>query len=535
MPDADQVVGPETTVIEADGQVVIPGFIDAHTHLDTFQSFEQAYPAALAGGTTTVITETDRFAKRFGAEGVREFLDATDDLPVAVFGTVPASMFYDDVAGVATRDIDRDALLDLADDDRVVGVGEVFWNWAIDHGPDNPMADLLASARDAEGAVWGHGAGCHDGKLGAFASVADNDHEALSAADVVERVERGMTVIARYGSIRDDVVPVVDALDDIPTTEICLCSDSMWPDDLVSEGYMNRVVQRVIDAGVPPTTAFRMATLNAARHLDLRDRGSLSPGSVADIVVLDEPEQVTVDTVVSSGELVVRDGILLVDGRTHDYPAGFTVDVTVDVTQETFRIPAPDDREVRAIEYDSGLLSRMVSVKPPRVDGELQPDPDRDLLKGALLPDGTAGVNAGFTGFVTGLGLRTGAVATSETWNHPSVLVVGAEEASMVGAVERVADLGGGWVVAHEGEPVAELPTPIAGSCAATPLETTSERMHAVRDRLASQGTTVDQPLLAVGTLSAIGMPWFKLGTEGYVDVIANEVVELIPEAPGTG
>jgi adenine deaminase len=535
--DADEngsdAIGPETEVVDAGGGVVVPGFVDAHTHLDTFQAFERSYVRALTGGTTTVVSETDRFAARFGAAGIEEFLAATADLPVRVYATLPPSPFYRGVAGEYPLDVDREAIVALASDDRVAGVGEVFWSRVLDLAEDAPIRTLLAAVRDAGGVVWGHGAGCHDDKLSAFAAVVDNDHEVLAPGDVTERVRRGVAPIGRYGSIRDDVDALASASETVLTAEVCLCSDGMWPAELLAEGYMDRVVRRVIEAGIDPKIAFRMATLNAARAAGLDGVGSFAPGAFADLVVLSDERRVTVDTVVAGGSVVVRGGEPLVGDRPHEYPDEYSETIRVDVDAARFRVPAggdgDDEGTVRAMEYAGGLLSKETRVEPDVVGDEFAASPERDVLKAALLPSRAGAPDDGFTGFVTGLGLREGAVATSETWSRPGVLAVGADGESMVRAAERVAELGGGWVVVRRGEPAAELPTPVAGVCSDAPVETTNERGERVVSALVEQGLSVEQPFLAIGTLSAVGMPWFKLGFGGYVDVVANEVVGLRP------
>jgi len=525
--DEPAAVGPETEVLDAEGRAVVPGFIDVHTHLDTFQVFERAFGHALTGGTTTVVTETDRFGMRFGRAGIETLLEATADLPVDVFATLPAGPFYHDVAGRRPPNVDRDAVLDLADRDRILGAGEVFWNYAIDRPDDAPLDALVAAVREADGVVCGHGAGCGAEKLSAFATEIDNDHEILAPEGVAERATRGVVPIGRYGSIRDDVDAFAAGAEGVPDGELCLCSDGMWPVELVAEGYMDAVVRRAIEAGIEPTRAFRMVTLNAARHFGLDDRGSLSPGSLADIVVLADERAVDVRTVVSSGSVVVRDGEACCDPKPFDYPEQVTDSIDVDATEDRFRVAATGSGTVRAIDYEEGLVSGETRVEPPVVDGEYRAAPDRDLLTAALVPSQADQDDGGFTGFVTGLSLREGAIATSDTWGHPNVLALGTSPAEMATAVRRVSDLGGGWVVVSDGESVAELPLPVAGVCADTPVETTRDRAEAVRDALASQGMTTSQPLLAVGTLPAVGMPWFKLATDGYVDVVENEVVGL--------
>ncbi|NEU56256.1 adenine deaminase C-terminal domain-containing protein [Halorussus sp. MSC15.2] len=552
--DASPVVGEDTRVVTAGNRVVAPGFVDAHTHLDLHQTFENAYHYAIEGGTTTVVSEVTGYGPAFGAEGVEQFLAATSYLPVRVRAVVPPQPLLDTFEPRRADDEDAEALADLLADDRVVGVGETDWIHAV--GRDTP-AELLYQRADAEGkTVSGHAAGCSGEKFAAFATIIDDDHEAISGEDVVTRVENGVHAIGRYGSIRDDMAAIGDAYAEVPTAELSLSSDGMWPRELIDEGYMDAVVRRAIEEGVDPADAIRMATLNPARHFGLDDEGvgSLSPGSVADIVLIDDLDEVNVTTVVSGGEVVYNKGESTVAPRNHEYPDRFYDSVNVSPDPEQFRVPADAasggdegaSGEVRAIECQRGLLSGETTVSPPVEGDELVADPDADVLKATLLDrhprgdvaerrsDGSSesadsGGAGGFTGFLTGFGLDAGAVATSVVWETPGVLAVGANDADMRTAVGHVAETGGGWAVVEDGDVVAELPTRVAGVCADLEVEETAKLYDAVDSALRRLGADGDRPMLTLQTLAFAGVPSLKLSFSGYADILNRRVVGLTP------
>ncbi|NHN48393.1 adenine deaminase [Halostella sp. JP-L12] len=541
--DASGVVGDDTTVIDADGRAVVPGFVDAHTHADFFQTIETAYHRLLEGGTTAVVTETSALGGAFGADGVRELLAAAEDLPLAVRATVPAQPFFDtfdEPADEATRE----AVLDLLGDDRVVGVGESDWIHVV--GRDSPAEEVYERARSLGKRVVGHGAGCSDEKLTAYAGVVDNDHEAIAADEILDRVERGIHPVGRTGSVRDDSDAFAEALRE-RDFDASLSTDGVWPDALVEGEAMDGAVRRVIDAGVDPATALRTATLGPARHFGLDDRGAVAPGNAADLVILGDVETVAVDAVVAGGEVVVSDGEATVGPREHGYPAEYRDSVSVDAPPERFRVPAGAARDgaVRALEYRHGLITTETAVEPA-VDGDaLAAAPDDDVAKAALL-DRRPGVDDGFVGFLTGLGIEEGAAATTLTWEASAVAAVGVDDEAMAAAVDRVAEMGGGWAVVSGGEAtpesrnaagaatgdvVAELPTPIAGFATDAPVAETATRLDDVRDALRSIGVGVERPLLAVQTLSFVGVPSLKLTARGYADIFDRSVVGLTPDA----
>ncbi|WP_435174931.1 adenine deaminase C-terminal domain-containing protein [Halorussus sp. AFM4] len=538
--DADPVIGEDTRVITATDRVVAPGFVDAHTHLDLHQTFENAYHYLIEGGTTTVVSEVTGYGPAFGAEGVEQFLAATAYLPVRVRAVVPPQPLLDTFEPRRADDEEADALADLLADDRVVGVGETDWIHAV--GRDTPAELLYERAAEEDKTVTGHAAGCSGEKLAAFASVIDDDHEAISGEDVVERVENGIHTVGRYGSIRDDVAAIGDAYSEVPTAELSLSTDGMWPRELIDEGDMDAVVRRAIEEGVDPADAIRMATLNPARHFGLAEEGvgSLSPGSVADVVLIDDLDEVTVTTVVSGGEVVFNKGESKVAPRSHEYPDRFYDSVNVPTDPDRFRVPADaadGDGAVRAIEHRQGLVTGETTVAPRVADGELLADPEADVLKATLLDrnprDDAAGRDPAdkpsFTGFVTGLGLDSGAVATTLVWETTGLLAVGTNDEDARTAAEHVAEMGGGWAVVEDGEVVAELPTRVAGVCSDLEVEETAKLYDAVEAALRRLGADADRPMLALQTLTFPGVPALKLSFSGYADVLDREVVGLRP------
>lgn len=516
--DAEPVIGPDTEVLDADGQAVVPGFIDAHTHIDLFQCYELAYHYSLEGGTTTVVSECSAFSA-FGPQGIREFLAASAYLPVTVRAALSPVGLFDTFEPPLTTGEEASELIDLLADDRIVGVGESGWIHAV--GRDTPTEALYERAAELGKPVTGHAAGCRGGKLTAFSSIIDNDHEAISREEIIERAENGIHVVGRYGSVRDDIGALAAAIDRVDPAECSLSTDGLWPRDL-TDGHMDRVVRRAIEAGIAPTDAIRMATLSPARHFGLDDRGSLAPGNVADLVVLSDLEEIRVKTVVSGGEVVVRNGSATVGPRNREYPEAFYDSVSLSITPETFSVPAFDG-EARAISVEAGLLTGETHVSLPTEDGEFRSTPERDVLKAALL-DRRPGRDGGFTGLLTGFGLESGAAATSLTWERPGVAVVGTDEKEMAHAAERVAEIGGGWVIVDDGI-VAELPLRVGGTCSDLDVEETATLIATVESALRARGVTVDDPLLTVQTLSFPGVPSLKLSFSGYADVLAREIV----------
>ncbi|MDY6775148.1 MAG: adenine deaminase C-terminal domain-containing protein, partial [Halobacteria archaeon] len=457
-----------------------------------------------------------------------------------VYATVPPQPLFDAFEPRRADDDEAERLVDLLSHPRVVGVGETSWIRLV--GRETPAEILYEAAKEERKRVTGHGAGCSDENYEAFASVIDDDHEAISGDGLLERVENGVHAVGRYGSIRDDIRAVGDAYDEVGfSPEISLSTDGMWPRELVEEGYMDVVVRKAIEEGVDPIDAVSMATYVPARYYGLEDVGSLTPGKTANIAVLNSLEEVEVSTVLYEGEVVYdsesgkapspedgdedRDE----DWEGHDYPDRFYdyIDVTTDVDDLRVDSDVAVDGEVRGIEYSGGLLSGETAVEPREEDGELLSDPENDVLKISLLDRHPDSDGTGFTGFVTGFGIEKGAVATTLTWETPGVLAVGADDDETVRAVERINEINGGWAVVRDGDVIAELPAKLGGVCSDMRVEETARLYGEVDDAIESLGSDVDRPMLGLQTLAFFGVPSLKMSFSGYADVLSREVVGL--------
>jgi adenine deaminase len=536
--DAESVVGPETTRVSAADRVVLPGLIDAHTHADQQLVCERTVPSRLAAGTTSIVTECFGLGVVFGSRGAETLLERTADCPVTTYLTLPPGAFVDTFEPATGTPSELEALSNLLARDRVVGVGEIDWIHVV--GRDAPIERLYERARDADARIVGHGAGCRGESLRAFATVVDNDHEPVSAEGIRERAENGIHAIARCGSVRDDLDALIEAFPDVDRGSVSLSTDGVWPADILEGFGMAEIVRRLIEAGVRPADAIDAASRNPAAHFGLTDRGVVEPGAAADLVIVDDLETMAVETVLADGAVVVADGAPTVEVGTDPYPDYVYDTVSVDVARDRFTAPleATPDGRVRAMAVDRGLVTTETTVDPGVVDAEagsgrrLGPDPENDVLTATVLDRDPTTEERGFTGFLTGYGLESGAIATTDTWETPGLTAVAASSDDAVVAAEHVASMGGGYAVARDGDVVADLALPVAGTAAETTPEAFDAAFRGLEDALREAGVGLERPLLTLQTLTFPGVPALKLTPSGYADVLGRSLVGLEPDPP---
>lgn len=485
-------IGPETEVVELDGDLVAPGLVEGHTHLTRLRLSDIA-DLQLAAGVTTTIVEASELAFVCGPEGVRELLREAAGLPARIFFTIPPLVnpdpHYDARIAPAAQWV---ALLDEAG---VAGVGEIYW------------ADLLRGHRRAEALieaalergmpVEGHGAGARVDALNALAAFGiGSDHEGIDAGDVLARLRLGLHTLARHGATRQDLGAIAPAWrSGIDVSRLGAVSDGVEPAEALRGDSLNLVVERAMAEGLPLARAVRMASRTNAEHFGLgRWLGGIAPAMLADLVVLP------------------RDGgyrprSVYVGGRR---PAAARPSSYSEWMRETVRVDG----------YDPALLShpgpgrwRAMELVAPLVTAEVETDGSGALVAAVL--DRT-GVRRGFRGLLCNFGLRGGALAISSGWECPGVTVVGDEAADMALAIERVREMRGGAAVAAGGRVLAAWAAPVAGLYSADPPAAVVDQVDAVNGALRELGCRVPNPLLTAETLTTLAIPHLKLWAGGY-------------------
>lgn len=526
--DPDMAIGPRTTVIDARGKTVIPGLIDGHIHMAWLYSAGEFLRFAMRGGTTAIVTETMEPFPICGYDGVIDFMASVEDQPIKIFGTAPAM-----ISTSKAHHISAGTLRKLLKRNDMLGLGESYWQ-AILQDPDN-LIPVLKEAVVSGKRLEGHTAGARGKKLAAYLTAGFSScHEPIKAEEVIERLRLGMHVMIREGSIRNDLEAISEIKNfDIDMRRLILVTDGIDPETLMNKGYLEVVVQKAIDCGFDPITAIQMATLNVAEHFGLDDRlGGIAPGRYADILVIPDPATIEAEYVISSGEIIAQNGTLLKPPRTHHFskPSLNSVHLRrrLEPADFSIRVNSGDSTQpVRIIDQITGLVTKEVQMILPVVAGEIRSDFDRDIVKVAAI-DRVIDPGKMFVGLIRGYHMQTGAIASSAAWDTSDIIVVGANDADMAMAVNRIHEMQGGSVVCAGGRILAELPMPIMGVISDLSMERLAERLKEIRKATMQLGVPFDDPFLSLITLTGAAIPYLRICEEGLVNIKDGRTVGLV-------
>lgn len=511
-------------VVDVEDRLVAPGFIDAHVHVESAMVPPGEFARAVVPrGVTTVVTDPHEIANVHGLAGIRFMLDDARGAPFTMFvnasSCVPATHM-----GTAGATLGAEDLATLLDEPEVLGLAEVMNFPGVVLGDPQVHAKLRVFA---DRVIDGHCPGLTGKPLSAYVSAGiSSDHECTTVEEAREKLRLGMTVFLREATTARNLHSLLPLVSAATERRLCFCTDDRQPADLLDQGSVDHLIRLAVAEGVPPVTAIRMATLNTAEHFRLRDRGAIAPGRRADLVVLDDLERLWPSRVYVGGRLVAQDGVLLrarMAGRSSDTLGN---SVRVDWERVSLQVAAETGR-IRVIGVvPDQIVTRHEVLVPTVRDGVVVADPERDLLKMAVIERHGAGSGVGI-GFVTGIGLSRGAIAGTVAHDHHNVVVIGADDRSMLTAARAVADAGGGQAAADGDQLLALLPLPIAGLMSDLPIEEVRDRTTALIGAAVQLGSRLHDPFMAMAFLALEVIPSLKLTDRGLVDVERFELVPL--------
>ena len=512
--------------IDAKGKFIAPGLIDVHVHIEssmvTPQQFSQI---VLPHGVTTVITDPHEIANVSGVAGLEFMLkDAASallDIKMMLPSCVPATPFENAGAQLSAGDLQT-----FVGRDQVLGLAEVMDFPAVLSG-DAAMLDKLLLSRQIDG----HAAGLTANDINVYGTAGIlTDHECVTKEEMAMRLERGLYVMLREGSVAKDLQALLEGVTEQNAQRCLFCTDDKHLDDLIDEGSVDYNVRTAIRHGINPITAISMASLNAAQCFGLHRKGAIAPGYDADFVLLDNLEAFTIAEVYKGGQLAAKDGRYA--GAVQEASETAAVRDTVrlpELSLADLQIPMGTSTSAHVIGINPNkLITEHLIEDVPVAGGCFVSDAASGHLKIAVIERHRATGNIGL-GIVKGLGLQNGAIATTVAHDSHNVIVVGTNDEDMLLAIDALHQLQGGLAVVQNGQILASLPLPIAGLMSSEPFSAVYDQLKAIDKSLLQIGApTHFNAFLTLSFLSLPVIPHLKLTDRGLFDVASFRHIEVV-------
>ncbi|MBS7637841.1 adenine deaminase [Candidatus Bathyarchaeota archaeon] len=510
-------------VIELGGRFVSPGFIEGHIHIESSMLTPSRFAEIVVPrGTTGVVADPHEVANVLGVRGINMFLEESRGLPMDLYLTipscVPATRLETSGAEIGIREVEE-----LASEPGIVALGEVMNYPGVIHGEEG-VIDKLEAARRMGIPVDGHAPGLRGWELDRYiAAGVDSDHESTEGEEALEKLRKGMWLMIREGSAARNMDAILSTLvkRGISLERCILVSDDRHPRDLLIEGHLDRLVRKAVGMGVGLVDAVRMVSWNPARRFRLRGVGAIAPGFKAHLTVLSEDLKV---------ELVLFDGVPVAEmGRLRVGIPDYTYDPEVYRTVRLARELKPDDFKVPVGMREGSALARVMGVMEGSIvtkklierlevkDGVVEADPDRDILKAAVVERHRASGRIGL-GFVKGFGLKGGALASTVAHDSHNLIVVGVDDESMAAACNHLAEMGGGLSLAQDGRIISSLRLEVAGLMAGRGADVVADGLEMLHQECRKLGCTLSSPFMAMSFLSLPVIPELKLTDMGLVE-----------------
>lgn len=525
--DADEV-------IDLDGKFVCPGFIDGHIHIEsTMLTPSNLAKICLKHGTTSIIADPHEIANVSGLNGINYMLQASKGLPMNVYlmasSCVPATPF--DEAGAILR---SQNLLSIYDNKRILGLAEMM-NYPGVLSEDADVLKKIEDSIEAGKVVDGHAPLLSGKDLDKYISKGvSSEHECTSWEEGLERIRKGQWLMIREGTAAKNLEALLPAFDEPYNKRCLLVTDDKHPADLINEGHIDSIIKKVAKLGKSPAVAIRMASLQAAQRFELSYRGAIAPGYVADIIIADNIDNLNIIDVYRDGKKVVENGEVLPFAEP-------VVEQTIldkvcksfnlaELSAEDFAVLAGGPANARIIKVIPGQIITDQVIESIDLNTNSGIDVDRDILKLAVIERHHNTGHIGL-GFIKGLGLKGGAIASSVSHDSHNLIVVGTNDKDMAIAANEVKNNCGGNVVVKDGKVVSMMPLPVGGLMSDKDVYETAKLNKEIRDAAASLGANEGiEAFMNMAFVSLPVIPHLKMTTTGLVDVDEFKKVSLFVE-----
>lgn len=500
------------TEIDVSGKLVLPGFIDAHIHLESSMVTPAEFAkAVVAHGTTTVITDPHEITNVMGIDGVEYMIQASQNLPIDVHfmmpSCVPATEIDESGAELDCKDID----LYLDNNKKVLGLAEMMNYVGVINGDKNVLSKIVTSQAHHK-KIDGHAPELSGNDLNAYiAAGVYSDHECSTFENALEKLRKGQFIMIREGTAAHNLRALMPLLTQQYYSRCMFATDDKHPSDLLYGGHIDYIVKQALKNGADPIVALKTATHHAARYFLLNNKGAIASGYLADIVVVDNLEDFNVETVFKRGKLVF-------DGEVKDFSAPTVDEKLAEKCFDTFHLDSVTPSSFK-VDGKLGLIGLVGGELLTRNLGTADKiDVENDILKIACI-ERHKGTNHIGVGYVKGYSLKSGAVATSVAHDSHNIITVGCNDDDIAVAVNAIKDSKGGIAVVENGKIKALLELPIAGLMSDEPLTTVNEKLENAKSSAYELGAdkSID-PFMTLSFLSLPVIPSLRITTKGVFD-----------------
>ena len=504
--------------VDVSGKLVLPGFIDAHIHLESsLVSPTEFAKAVLPHGTTTVITDPHEIANVMGTDGIEYMLQATEDLPVDVRfmlpSCVPATPLDESGANLDYRAIDS-----FYDHPRVQGLAEMMNYVGVVNG-DGQVVEKIVASQAHHKKIDGHAPGLSGKELNAYiAAGVYSDHECSDMEDAMNKLRLGQYIMIREGTAARNLEALMPLLTSQYVDRCMFCTDDKHPNDLLEKGHIDYIVKKAISLGADPIVAVKAACHNAARYFLLNNRGAIAPGYLGDFVIIDDFQHFEI-------EMVYKRGVLMYDGQLRDFPAPEIDPYLVKRAHDTFHVA-----HLTAEDFSDGRPHAVIGMIPGEIVTQDagyadHADPEQDILKIAVIERHKNTHHIGL-GYIKGYGLKRGAVATSISHDSHNIIVVGTTDEDMAAAANRIVENRGGITVMENGQVLGEVTLSIAGIMSDDSLVMVNSALEDAKDEAFGLGVSrgID-PFMTLSFMALPVIPSLRITTRGVFDVSSQRYI----------
>jgi len=513
--------------IDLNGMYMVPGLIDSHVHIESSMTTPDNFAkAVLACGTTTCIADPHEIANVAGLEGIEYMIDSAKNTPMNILFALPSFVpaTHMETSGAS---LDATQLKKMINHPKIVALAEMMnYPGVIFKDPD--VMAKIKLAKDAGKPIDGHAPNVTGKDLMAYTGAGIlSDHECTNTSEAIEKLRLGMHIMIREGTCAQNLDSLFPAINERTYNRMMWCTDDKHPEDIFIQGHIDHIVRKAIKKGLDPIRAIKMGSINAADYFNIHDAGAIAPGRRADFIVTENLKEFKIKQVFVKGIPVDKGNA---PDRNDKTKMSYPEVMNIKTTGVDFSISANGDNntQIRVIEViPDQVVTKEKIVIPKQENGFLVSDIGQDILKIAVVERYSGKARTG-KGFVKGINLKKGAIASSVAHDSHNIIVVGTNDKDMIRAFEKVVDMKGGFSVAEDGKVIESLDLPVAGLMSDKSLKEVNKSMKKILKAVHSLGSDLKDPFMTMGFLTLPVIPLLKITDHGIVDVDKFEIVDLI-------